>query len=160
MSTYKYKFGQRIKCHMTGVEGNIDAIVEWNNGSRQYSLNVGPKENGEEGDSSWMDWQNFTEVEGGCRQSAITPVFDFEIDDKVSIKNNPFIGNVIGMAFYSNGCARYMLRSKNLHEGCTISQWFSSADMNKINVPKTITKSRAKSSSIGGPSSSSKSSRT
>lgn len=157
MRKYNFKFGERVKCQMSGVEGNIDAVVEWNNGSYQYSVHTDVKPDGSNGDSEWMDWQDFESIEGGCVQRDVSPVFEFGLGDKISIRYNPFIGYVIGMSWWANGCARYMLRSKDLNDGATVSQWFSSVEMNKINAPEIGTKSKKPTGTTGGPSSNSRS---
>lgn len=154
MSDYEFKFGQRIKCAMTGFSGNIQAVAEWDNGSRQYNVQQTVTADGSLGESYWMDHQDFqAERDSGCTQKKIEPNFTMAFGDAVKVKNTPYSGRVIGLSLWSNGCHRYCLRSNALHEGLTVNQWFDDIDLEMVKPAK---KEKVERPRTGGPSRSAK----
>ena len=160
MKKYNFKFGQKVLDEMSGFQGKINAIVEWNNGSYQYSVQSITKENGDMGESHFMDHhdlKNYSEEIEKADMREILPKWKLDFDDKVKAVGTPYAGQIIGLAFWSNECARYCVRSNKLYEGITTSQWFDTKELELVKkavIPKPKP-AASKPAHTGGPSSNS-----
>lgn len=154
--TFKFNLGVRVIDHMTGLKGIANAVVEWQSGSIQYSIQTPPKPDGSPGESSWMDPDHMEiladDQPAGIRVIPIDPHWAFNLGDTVSCDGTEYQGKITGRCLWINGCYKYYVRNLKLYEGQTVSQWFDESCLSRIAEQKK-TEGWKPFKRTGGPSS-------
>lgn len=150
---YKFPLGVPVIDKLTGVTGILNAVIEWNNGNIQYSIQRPADKDGNEGESKWADTDHMVVAEEKCdiEPIEVDPKWHFNFGDKVKVKHVPYKGSITARCLWINGCYRYTVCSEKLHEGKTVSMWFDDTELSL--VKKNKEEKPAKEERKGGPSS-------
>lgn len=152
---FKFKLGNAVKDSISGTTGIVDAVVEWDNGSIQYSIQHPIPKDGERVKSFWFD-SHYLETDPlgrGVGPVEINPEWAFGFDDCVAVVENPYKGVITGRAMWINGCYKYYTRSVELHDGSPIHEWFDAISLRPFSKVTEAEPTCARRRRTGGPSS-------
>lgn len=145
--------GKYVIDKLSKFEGIVDAVVDWANGSTQYSVQPTSGDGKKMLDSNWVDGHYFKEVPEFSVSPKFKPNFKYGNLDKIKSDVSGFKGTVWGTCFHLNGCHRYYVKSSKLSdEGRPVTAWLDEAE---IVLVKKYPKPNISSSGLppGGPSS-------
>lgn len=144
-----FGFGDVVKHRIHGFEGVVIAVVDWVNNCARYTVQPRELKDGKPIDSMSFDVHTLQLVEAIAKRRPLPESrSSARLGDLVEDTLTDLVGTVIGMYYDHNGCVRYYLQPRALHEGKPVDV----VPIDDIHIlVKSVANPKPKAVSTGGP---------
>lgn len=122
-----FKLGQTVREQTSGITGTLTSVTMTENGMLRFCIQP-PSDNNAFKDGILVDEVVMKRIDGGYADS-LPPLEDapYGIYQKVRDKISGYVGRVVNITWFSNGCLHYDVVAEGLHpkNGTPVSHYFT-----------------------------------